>query len=724
MTRRGWAVAIFAAWAASLAWLVKREFFRTTGERLAEAALAVPPGTEFYRVDLGGQQVGFASSTVDTLGTTLRVTDLLLLDLPVQGRWHHSRVRSIAVVNRALRLETLQADFEGDGGRFGAYAVVSGDSVLTLTLASGSDSQTARTRLAQPVVVPSLLPVRLAFGGALKPGRTFALRVFDPLELGERDVQVTIAAESTLVVPDSAVFDSTAMAWTAAHLDTVRAFKISQRMQGLTTSAWIDAQGRTVRATGPVGLTMERAAYEIAYQNFRHRDTTRLLRQGTTPGPGAIVSATAIAAGASLAATGRDELRVRLGGIDPSGLELTGGRQRAEHPDPGARDRGRRARSRGRRGAPDALGGDARAQADRRRRPERGARARPGTRRLQRADGAVRGAGARRGAPGPARRRTRGIGGALLLSRVARGVSRGLGRRGPHARSVPGGRGAPAVPRGRGGAGVAGGAGPLRRAIEARGPMIRLENLTKLYGSFVAVDDITLRVGRGELFGFLGPNGAGKTTTLRMIAGILRPSAGRILIGDDDVHQSPLAAKQQLGFIPDRPFVYEKLTGAEFLRFVAGLYGQEGESIERRIAELLEVFELTSWRDELVEAYSHGMRQKLIISSALIHRPACIVVDEPMVGLDPKAARLLKDIFRQFVGRGGTVLMSTHTLEVAEAMCDRIAIIQHGKIAACGTMEELRRQTSAGNVSLEELFLRLTGGVQVRELAEVLGDSR
>ena len=253
--------------------------------------------------------------------------------------------------------------------------------------------------------------------------------------------------------------------------------------------------------------------------------------------------------------------------------------------------------------------------------------------------------------------------------------------------------------------------------------MIRLENLTKLYGSFVAVDDITLTVERGELFAFVGPNGAGKTTTLRMIAGILRPNGGRVLIGDDDVHRNPLPAKQRLGFIPDRPFVYEKLTGAEFLRFVAGLYGQEGDAVERRIAELLEVFELTSWRDELVEAYSHGMRQKLIISSALIHRPACIVVDEPMVGLDPKAARLLKDIFRQFVGRGGTVLMSTHTLEVAEAMCDRIAIIQHGKIAACGTMDELRRQTAAGNVSLEELFLRLTGGVQARELAEVLGET-
>ncbi len=251
--------------------------------------------------------------------------------------------------------------------------------------------------------------------------------------------------------------------------------------------------------------------------------------------------------------------------------------------------------------------------------------------------------------------------------------------------------------------------------------MIRLESLTKLYGSFVAVDDITLHVPRGVLYGFLGPNGAGKTTTLRMIAGILRPSQGRVLLGGDDVHRSPLPAKLRLGFIPDRPFVYDKLTGAEFLRFVAGLYGQEGDVVERRIAELLEVFELTSWKDELVEAYSHGMRQKLIISSALIHRPECIVVDEPMVGLDPKAARLLKNIFRQFVGKGGTVLMSTHTLEVAEAMCDQVAIMQHGRIVASGTVADLRRQHQAGDASLEELFLKLTGGVEARELAEVLG---
>ncbi len=250
--------------------------------------------------------------------------------------------------------------------------------------------------------------------------------------------------------------------------------------------------------------------------------------------------------------------------------------------------------------------------------------------------------------------------------------------------------------------------------------MIRLEGLTKRYGKFTAVDRLDLYVPRGELFGFLGPNGAGKTTTLRMIAGILRPTAGRVWLGGDDLIATPMIAKARLGFIPDRPFVYEKLTGAEFLRFVAGLYGHDGMLVERRIDELLELFELTQWKDELVEAYSHGMRQKLIISSALIHRPECIVVDEPMVGLDPRAARLLKDIFREFVERGGTVLMSTHTLEVAQAMCDRIAIIQSARIVAQGTMEDLRRQSAAGNASLEELFLKLTGGTAARRLAAVL----
>jgi len=251
--------------------------------------------------------------------------------------------------------------------------------------------------------------------------------------------------------------------------------------------------------------------------------------------------------------------------------------------------------------------------------------------------------------------------------------------------------------------------------------MIRLKGLTKRYGSFTAVNGIDLAVEPGELFGFLGPNGAGKTTTLRMIAGILRPTAGVITVGGKDIRTNSMAVKAILGYIPDRPFVYDKLTGAEFLRFVASLYGQEGDSVERRIDELLELFELTPWRDELTESYSHGMRQKVIIASALVHRPEVIVVDEPMVGLDPRSAKLLKVLFRQFVDRGGTILMSTHTMEVAEAMCDRIAIIQGGNIVACGTMEELRQQTQEG-LSLEDLFLRLTGGEEAQELSAILGE--
>ncbi|MEO8295569.1 MAG: ABC transporter ATP-binding protein, partial [Gemmatimonadota bacterium] len=206
-----------------------------------------------------------------------------------------------------------------------------------------------------------------------------------------------------------------------------------------------------------------------------------------------------------------------------------------------------------------------------------------------------------------------------------------------------------------------------------------------------------------------------------MIAGILKPSGGTVEIGGDDIQARPLQAKARLGFIPDRPYVYEKLTGAEFLRFVAALFGQGGDEIEHRADELLELFELTRWKHELVESYSHGMRQKLIISSALVHRPAVIVVDEPMVGLDPRSAKLLKDLFRQFVDRGGTVLMSTHTLEVAETMCDRIAIIQNGKIVAQGTMEDLRQQTSSAGLSLEDLFLKITGGMPDRDPGAVLG---
>ena len=250
--------------------------------------------------------------------------------------------------------------------------------------------------------------------------------------------------------------------------------------------------------------------------------------------------------------------------------------------------------------------------------------------------------------------------------------------------------------------------------------MIELTGLTKRYGSFTAVDAIDLTVPKGELFGFLGPNGAGKTTTLRMIAGILRPTAGTVKIGDVDVTTHAMQAKSILGYIPDRPYIYEKLTGAEFLRFVAGLYGQNGKDIEHRGRELLALFDLDDWRDELVESYSHGMRQKLIISSAFIHKPDVMVVDEPMVGLDPKAARILKDLFREYTRRGHTVMMSTHTLEVAETMCDRIGIIQGGKIRALGTMDDLRADSAAGTQGLEDIFLKLTGENAAREFVDVL----
>ena len=248
--------------------------------------------------------------------------------------------------------------------------------------------------------------------------------------------------------------------------------------------------------------------------------------------------------------------------------------------------------------------------------------------------------------------------------------------------------------------------------------MIRLNTLTKRYGTFTAVDAISLEVPPGELFGFLGPNGAGKTTTLRMIAGILKPTSGTVQIGGVDIEKDPITAKSKLGFIPDRPFIYEKLTGIEFLRFVAGLYGQDGPEVEHRARELLALFDLDDWREELVESYSHGMRQKLIVSSAFVHRPAVIVVDEPHVGLDPKSIKILRDLFREYARRGHTIMMSTHTLETAESLCDRIAIIVKGKIGLCGTMEELRKETKGSN--LEEIFLKLSGENAARNLIEVL----
>ncbi|MBN1829451.1 MAG: ABC transporter ATP-binding protein [Deltaproteobacteria bacterium] len=239
--------------------------------------------------------------------------------------------------------------------------------------------------------------------------------------------------------------------------------------------------------------------------------------------------------------------------------------------------------------------------------------------------------------------------------------------------------------------------------------MIELTNLTKRYGNNLAVDHLNLTVEKGEIFGFIGPNGAGKTTTIRMMAGVLGPTEGAVRIGGIPMATDPEAAKRIIGFIPDRPFLYEKLTGMEFMKFMNDLYGF-GDGLFRKNAEkLLIQFSLFDWADHLVEAYSHGMKQRLIIASALLHEPSVIIVDEPMVGLDPAGIRMVKDLFRQLAGNGTTVFMSTHTLEIAEDICNRIGVIHHGRLIALGTTGGLRGTAMLHEGDLEDVFLRLTG---------------
>ncbi len=251
--------------------------------------------------------------------------------------------------------------------------------------------------------------------------------------------------------------------------------------------------------------------------------------------------------------------------------------------------------------------------------------------------------------------------------------------------------------------------------------MIETVSLTKNYGRFKAVDNVDLVVPAGEIYGFLGPNGAGKTTTIRMLIGLLKPSSGRVIIDGHDLEKEPVSAKSVVGFIPDRPYLYEKLTGEEFLRFMAGLYGMDGDEAGPRITELLQFFELSAWRDELIESYSHGMKQRTVMASALIHRPKAIIVDEPMVGLDPKGARLLKETFRKMARQGCAIFMSTHTLEIAESMCDRLSIIHEGRIIAEGTMDELRaRAEEPEGAHLEDVFLSLVGTEDMHEVIESL----
>ena len=238
--------------------------------------------------------------------------------------------------------------------------------------------------------------------------------------------------------------------------------------------------------------------------------------------------------------------------------------------------------------------------------------------------------------------------------------------------------------------------------------MVRFEDVSRDYGKIKAVKELNLQIAAGVCFGFLGPNGAGKTTTLKMLAGLLIPTTGKIFVNGHNIQEEPLQAKQVMAFVPDKPFIYDKLTGREFLDFVLDIYGLSKNGVRQKREELLEMFSLVEWQDELVENYSHGMKQKLIITGALVHEPKLLVIDEPMVGLDPYGHKLVKQLFRKFVDAGNTIFLSTHQLSVAQEICDRISIIDHGKVVASGSVEELKQTASIESGQLESIFLKLT----------------
>jgi ABC-2 type transport system ATP-binding protein len=249
--------------------------------------------------------------------------------------------------------------------------------------------------------------------------------------------------------------------------------------------------------------------------------------------------------------------------------------------------------------------------------------------------------------------------------------------------------------------------------------MLQVEHLCKSFGDRVAVADLSLHIDN-ELFVFLGPNGAGKTTSIKMMTGLLQPDQGKVLIDNIDLAGDPIGAKRLFGLVQESPVLYEKLTAREFIHFMAQLYQIPAGDALRRMQQLFEIFEIGDRADELIEGFSHGMKQKVALAGALIHEPKVLFLDEPTVGLDPKAARNLKDLLRGLVEHGTTIFMSTHILEVAERMCDRAGIIHEGRLIALGTMEELRKQTTAEKASLEDIFLQLTGSDNGEDVSRFL----
>jgi ABC-2 type transport system ATP-binding protein len=251
-------------------------------------------------------------------------------------------------------------------------------------------------------------------------------------------------------------------------------------------------------------------------------------------------------------------------------------------------------------------------------------------------------------------------------------------------------------------------------------PLLNINHLTKKFGSFTAVNDISLELGAGEIYGFLGPNGAGKTTTIKMLAGLLLPTAGEILIGNRKLSEQPSKCKNQTGYIPDRPYLYEKLTGSEYLGFVASLYGRNTQTQLKEADQYLDLFDLSDWKGHLIEGYSHGMRQKLIMTSIFMLNQPLIIVDEPMIGLDPKSARIVKELFKAKAEKGTAIFLSTHSMEIAEELCDRIGIIVHGSIKASGSISQLRLQAANNSSNLEDIFLELTGAFELQNIIQAL----
>jgi transglutaminase-like putative cysteine protease len=324
VNRRAVAVVVLGTWVGAMGWLVRREFWRPRAEVWVEAGSRVPPGSAFYTLTMGGQQIGYASSTIDTTTEDIRLQDVLVVEVPALGALHRTDMRTDASLTRSLQLRSFTATVQGEAGRFRATGQVHGDTVLSAELESEGSRQQFRVPLERPIVLPAVLPLRVVMGRELEVGATYTVDMFDPMLLRERAVEVAVTGESTLVVPDSADSDSLATFWYPVRWDTLHAWRIEQRANGLVLESWVDDLGRVVSASSPVGFRMERTAYEIAYENFRKRDTAQVIAAGLSTD---IIQQTAIAANVPAGRGDIEALRVVLSGADLAGFDLAGDRQ-------------------------------------------------------------------------------------------------------------------------------------------------------------------------------------------------------------------------------------------------------------------------------------------------------------------------------------------------------------------------------------------------------------